>query len=112
MIQPYKDACFAELKIDQATIDTAQKQYFEEGKTEFGEEISCFSACMFKQLGFMTEEGKFDEDMVRALTADQFSESVLDKAINTCKNEVGKNDCETAGKLFSCFLKQGIAVNA
>lgn len=39
----------------------------------------------------MTEEGKFDEDMVRAITGDGFPENKLDAAILECKDEGNTN---------------------
>nr|QGW50305.1 odorant-binding protein 10 [Chouioia cunea] len=112
MIKPYKDACLAELKLDEAIIEQSKKEYLEQGKTEFSDQLNCFSACMFKKVGIMTEEGKFDEDMARALASGQFPEDEINKAINACKNEVGKDICETAGILFECFLKQRISVSS
>lgn len=87
----------------------------------------------------MSETGAFEEDMVRAMLADQFPEEILNMAIENCKNEgkyfqcifngstcllitdhtikyiimhfsVGKDDCETAGKVTMCFVRNNLAL--
>ncbi|XP_001601290.2 general odorant-binding protein 56a [Nasonia vitripennis] len=108
ILQPLKDECFQETGLDAVTLEKFKKEALQKFKTtgevSNDEKVNCFSACMFKKIGFMSEEGKFEEDTVRALMSENFPPETLDKAIENCKNEVGKDHCETAAKLIVCFM--------
>ncbi|XP_058797518.1 general odorant-binding protein 56d-like [Phymastichus coffea] len=71
----------------------------------FDDKLNCFSACMLKKIGIMKADNSIDEQVARAKVPQDLPQDKVDQVINSCKTQVGKDSCETGGKVLDCLAK-------
>ncbi|KAJ6648963.1 General odorant-binding protein 56d [Pseudolycoriella hygida] len=67
--------------------------------------IECFAKCFFEESGFMNADGEF----LDAVAIDKLSigsdRTKVEALVNTCKLKMGATPCESAYKIYQCYIK-------
>ncbi|XP_058797519.1 general odorant-binding protein 56a-like [Phymastichus coffea] len=100
-LREHKVACVAETGVTEEVI--AKLKGGE--PVVFDDKLNCFSACMLKRIGIMRPDGSIDEQVARAKIPKDLPQDKVDQVIDACKVQVGKDTCETGGKVLSCLSK-------
>ncbi|OXU29502.1 hypothetical protein TSAR_003814 [Trichomalopsis sarcophagae] len=100
-LKEYKYACITETGVSEDVIESVKKGE----QVAFDEKLNCFSACMLKKVGIMNADGTMNEEVARAKVPQDLPKDKVDQVINTCKAGVGKDSCETGGKVLTCLMK-------
>ncbi|XP_043267721.1 general odorant-binding protein 56d-like [Venturia canescens] len=96
-----KLACITETGVNPEAVENAKKGVFDETDPK----LACFASCFLKKLGFLTEDGVFDEATFRAKVPADIPKEKVDNIVNKCKNSSGASVCETGAKLLKCYLE-------
>ncbi|XP_058797520.1 general odorant-binding protein 56d-like [Phymastichus coffea] len=97
----HKVACISETGVSEDVVNKLK-----EGEpVVFDDKVNCFSACMLKRVGIMKPDGSIDEQVARAKIPKDLPQDKVDQVINSCKVQVGKDNCETGGKVLACLAK-------
>nr|AZB49386.1 odorant-binding protein 5 [Heortia vitessoides] len=97
----HRKVCVAQTGLDPQVVENIKRGQ----PVQFDEKLSCFAACMLKRIGIMRPDGSMDEQVARAKLPKDLPKDKVDAVINSCKTQVGRNQCETGGKVLGCLLK-------
>nr|QGW50304.1 odorant-binding protein 9 [Chouioia cunea] len=100
-LREYKIGCLAETGVSE---DVVNKLKVGEAVV-FDEKLNCFSACILKKVGIMRPDGSIDEQVARDKLPKDWPQDKVDHVVNACKVQVGKDSCETGGKVLGCLAK-------
>ncbi|XP_016845241.1 general odorant-binding protein 56d isoform X1 [Nasonia vitripennis] len=73
--------------------------------TLYDDKVNCFAACMLEKFNIMKPDGSMDETVARLRASKSMSQEKVDRVLSSCKSEVGKDKCETGGKILECLMK-------
>jgi hypothetical protein len=82
------------------------------------EKAQCFVNCVFKKENFYDKDGKFDREvMIKELAkkdvkTDEAKLAEISKVLDKCIVEVGKNECDTAFKVYHCYWTNRFGIKA
>nr|WJN66526.1 odorant-binding protein 2 [Leptocybe invasa] len=100
-LKDHKVACVAETGVTEDVIEKLKKGE----AVVLDDKLNCFSACLLKRIGIMRADGSIDEKVARAKIPKDLPQDTVDKVVNSCKVQVGKDSCETGGKVLVCLAK-------
>ncbi|RZC42566.1 PBP GOBP domain containing protein [Asbolus verrucosus] len=106
-----KSECLSEVKVDKTLVDGIK-----EGKFADDSALKEYIFCVNKKIGYQNENGDFQDDEIRKVLKDKYSEELLNRSITTCNKkkdtpqEDGKwqsaqNDTKFKEYMF-CFNKK------
>nr|QDJ95972.1 odorant-binding protein 29 [Encarsia formosa] len=101
----YKKSCFVETGADPNAFENYKANIVKGVEVKFDDKMNCFAACMLKKIGIMRPDGTIDEAVARSKVPKELPQDKVDQAINTCKTQVGKDNCEIGGKVTGCLVK-------
>ncbi|KAK9295640.1 hypothetical protein QLX08_010070 [Tetragonisca angustula] len=100
----HKTACIAETGVDQKLIEDAEK-----GIIADDDKLSCFSFCMLKKIGAMTDDGTINAELVRQkLSHGGIAVEMIDNILNNCVDMVGSTPCKKAGNIIKYLTNNGL----
>lgn len=67
--------------------------------------LQCFAKCFFEESGLMDAEGEFLDAVAIEKLSVSAEKSSVEALVNTCKLQMGSNPCETAYKMYKCYVK-------
>lgn len=69
------------------------------------DKVFCYSKCIFDKEGAFDKDSKFQENIFKELIAKK-NRAISDKAVDKCKTETGKDNCETAYNIYKCYAME------
>ncbi|XP_037048752.1 general odorant-binding protein 56a-like [Bradysia coprophila] len=66
--------------------------------------IECFAKCFFEESGFMNAEGEFLDEVAIEKLSINADRNKAEALVNTCKLRLGSTPCETAYKIYQCYI--------
>lgn len=67
--------------------------------------MQCFAKCFFEECGFMNAEGEFLDTVAIEKLSVSANRDKVEALVNTCKLQMGQTPCETAYKIYQCYVK-------
>ncbi|XP_059608156.1 general odorant-binding protein 56d-like [Phlebotomus argentipes] len=64
----------------------------------------CFADCVFKKVGFVSEDNAFHEDVLRTQLAKFVKAEQAQEYTERCSARIGTEECQVSGRVFSCLL--------
>ncbi|KAF2881151.1 hypothetical protein ILUMI_25025 [Ignelater luminosus] len=90
--------CIESSKVDKQLVIDARAGKFAETP-----ELYEFFTCVFKRVGFLDDNEKLQEDVIRAKAPAGLSKEVLDKGIQTCAKAQDAGAGKVAFAAYKCF---------
>ncbi|XP_046487925.1 uncharacterized protein [Neodiprion pinetum] len=97
-IKAAHDVCMEKLGV-------TREQLQEKRKNGANEKEDCFRACVDKELGILTADGKIDKEMAVKDFPPHIPKENATSIVEACFEQKGSSDCETAALYHNCVKK-------
>ncbi|XP_070508075.1 general odorant-binding protein 99a-like [Chironomus tepperi] len=97
----YRTQCIKELNIQRGTIEKFRKG-------EYDEHVPCFTECVFKKMGTMSD-GQFNmEALTNTLGSETKTPEELRSDIEECIDNTITDNCQKSFAAFTCFKRKNL----